>query len=156
MRCWRGAHDHDGFTLLECMVAATLIALLAAIAVPNLLALMPKYRLNGATREILGDLMEARMKAISLNRRVQVFFKDSDHYEICDDANNDGTIEDCEGTAVIKHLQANYPGITLGSTNNPIFSPRGTATNLATITVTNASKESKTLTISITGRVKIN
>jgi hypothetical protein len=48
----------------------------------------------------------------------------------------------------------NYKGVTLSSTNNPIFSPRGTASNLATISITNSSG-TKSITISITGRVHI-
>ncbi len=159
MRCPLLDHDQQGFTLLEFMIVATVIGLLAAIAVPSLLTLMPKYRLNGATRQVMSDLMAARMKAVSLNRRVKVFFppltSPDKIYKICDDANNDGTVDECEGNAQIKNIQADYSGITLKSSNNPIFFPRGTATNFATITIIKSENETKTITVAITGRVKI-
>jgi len=160
MRCRPVDRGQDGFTLVEFTIATTVVALLSAIAVPNLSTLMPKYRLNGATRQVMSDLMAARMKAISLNRKVQVFLPLENSpdkiYKICDDANNDGAVDNCEGNAQVKDVQVNYASVVLYSNNNPIFYPRGTATNMATVTIKNSKGESKTITINITGRVKIN
>jgi type IV fimbrial biogenesis protein FimT len=143
-----------GFTLTELLIAVSIIGVLAAIAVPNVLGEMPKFRLNGAANQIVGDLMAARMKAVSRSRNVKIFFPSGDQYKICDDADNNGTVDDCEGDSRIIDIQSNYKGITLSSTNNPIFSPRGTASNLATISVTN-SAGTKNITIAITGRIQI-
>ena len=159
------AHQPHGFTLVEVMISVGIVAILAAFTVPNLLGQMPKYRLNGASRQLMGDLLAARMRAVSQNRKVQVFFPDAHQYKICDDANGDGTVANCEGNAQIKDIRGfvalvkNKPYYDVSflppPTNNPIFDPRGTASNLATITVSNASG-SKKITIAITGRVKIN
>jgi type IV fimbrial biogenesis protein FimT len=132
-----------------------MVSILATIAVPNILNEIPKYRLNGAVRQVVGDLMEARMKSVRLNRRVQIFFSSDNQYKICDDSDFDNTVDDCEGDAKIVNIQNNYKGVTLDSNNNPIFIPRGTASNLATINVTN-SFGTKSITIAITGRVFIN
>lgn len=154
MRCEPARHHPNGFTLIELLIALGILGVLAAVALQNIFGALPQYRLNGATREVFGELMTARMKAVSLNRRVKVFFPDNRQYKICDDANNDNTVDDCEGSARIKDIQAAYSGVTLSANINPVFQPRGTA-SMATITVSN-SHGSKSITIAITGRVKIN
>jgi type IV fimbrial biogenesis protein FimT len=142
-----------GVTLHELMITIGTVGVLATIAVPNVLGEMPKYRLNGASQQILGDLMAARMQAVRYNRKVKIFFTGDQQYKICEDANNDGSVDDCEGDAKIINIQDNYKGITIDSNNNPIFHPRGNASNLATISLTNSSGI-KTIKIAIMGRVQ--
>jgi len=146
----------SGFTRAELIIVMAIFGILTAIAIPNFISIMPKYRLNGAARQVMGDLMAARMKAVSLNKKVKVFFFNDHQYKICDDANNNGEVSDGEGDVQLRYIQAEYPDVTfnLNKTSDPIFSPRGTATN-RTITLQNPSG-SKKITISIAGRVKIN
>jgi type IV fimbrial biogenesis protein FimT len=147
--------NQPGFTVTELVIAIALTSVLAVIAIPNIINEVPKHRLNGAVRQIVGDLMEARMKAARLNRRVKIYFIAGDQYRVCDDINNDGTVDDCEGNARVVNIENNFKGVTLSSNNNPIFNPRGTASNLATIDVAN-SAGTKYITIAITGRVRVN
>ena len=146
----------SGVTLIEMMVVIAIMAIFAGIAIPNYLAWLPKSRLNGAARQVMGDLMAARMKAVSLNHSVKVFFYSNYQYKICDDVNNDDTVNDGEGDVQLRNIQNEYSDVTFDSSNppDPVFSSRGTATN-PTITLQNSSG-SKNITISLAGRVKIN
>ena len=146
-----------GFTLTELMVTIVVFAILAGIAIPSFMSLMPGMRLNGAARQVMGDLMAARMKAVKLNQKTKVFFDNSSQYRICDDADKDGTVDTGEGDVEDRNIQTNYHDVsfTSGTPPDPVFSPRGTATN-RTITLQNTSGSTKSITISIAGRVKIN
>jgi len=138
------------------MVIIAIMAVSAGIAIPNFLSYMPKHRLNGAARQVMGDLMAARMKAVKLNHRAKVFFYSDHQYKICDDADNNGTVADGEGDVLLRDIQTEYSDVTFDSSNppDPVFSSRGTATT-TTITLQNSSGL-KVITISIAGRVKIN
>ncbi len=142
-----------GFSLLGQLITLTLAGIMLAIAVPGYLKVMPRHRLNGAVRQLTGDLMWARMKAIQRNNRYRIFFLDDHQYRILDDADNDGRADPGEWT-LTRDLQADHPDVVMSSTNNPVFSPRGTAGNLATITLTNAAG-SRRISISIAGRVRV-
>jgi type IV fimbrial biogenesis protein FimT len=61
-----------GYTLVELFITMDIIAVLAAVATPYFVSQMPKYRLNGAIRTVMGDLMLARMKAVSENNKYSV------------------------------------------------------------------------------------
>ena len=140
---------------MEMLVVIAVLAIMAAIAIPSFMALLPGMRLNGAARQVAGDLMAARMKAVKLNQRTKVYFDNGSQYRICDDADNDGTVADGEGDdVVIRNIQSNYHDVVFTSATDPVFSPRGTATN-RTIALQNSSG-SKSITISIAGRVIIN
>ena len=142
-----------GFSLLGQLITLTLAGIMLAIAIPGYLKAMPRHRLNGAVRQLTGDLMWARMKAIQRNNRHRIFFLNDHEYRILDDADNDGAADPGEWT-LTRDLQTDYPDVVMSSTNNPIFSPRGTASSLATITLANAAG-SKRISISIAGRVRI-
>lgn len=142
-----------GFTLIEMIVAVAIIATLTGIAIPVYIGMKPSIRLSGATRQIIGDLMWARMQAISQNNEFKIFFLDNHRYTILDDDDGDGIIDSAELT-VTKDIHDEYYDVTFSSGNNPIFHPRGNASNWTSITITNSSG-TKTVKIISTGRVKI-
>jgi len=142
----------SGFTLIEMMIVIAIIAVLSGIAIPNYIAWLPKSRLNGAARQVMGDLMWARMQAVSQNNRFRVFFLDNRNYQILDDDDNDNTVDGGEWTET-KDIQGEYSDVTFSASANPIFYPRGTALG-STITLSNSSGTAD-VKVALSGRVKI-
>ncbi|MCF6149502.1 MAG: prepilin-type N-terminal cleavage/methylation domain-containing protein [Candidatus Kuenenia sp.] len=143
-----------GFSVIELMVTLIIISIIAGISVSVYLNMKPQLRLNGAARQVMGDLANARMKAISQNNEYKIFFVDNHQYQILDDNDNDGTIDSGEEVTT-RDIQTEYYDTTFSATANPIFHPRGNAAPSTSITLTNPAGE-KTITVSIAGRIKIN
>lgn len=142
-----------GFSLTGLLMTLALAAIMVGMAAPSYLDLLPRHRLNGAARQVVGDLMWARMKAVQRNNRFRVFFLSDHEYRILDDTDNDNEVDSGEWT-VTRDLSAEYRDVVISANNRPIFSPRGTASSLATITLANDAG-SKRITISIAGRVRV-
>jgi len=100
----------------------------------------------------MSDLMHARMQAVNQNNEFKITFVNSHEYQILDDDNSNGSSDSGESVRT-KSVQTDYSDVTLSSTANPVFNPRGTA-NGATITLSN-SAGSKSVSLAITGRVII-
>jgi type IV fimbrial biogenesis protein FimT len=136
--------DQCGFTLSELLVTVAIFAILATIAVPQFLALQPRFRLDGATRQVFSELMSARMKAVNENTTYTVTFP-TNH-----------TIQIVGAASKVVDLQTLYKtDVTLSSTQATIqFSSRGTANVSPNITITN-SAGTKTVSLKITGSASI-
>lgn len=144
--------NQKGLSIIEIIVAVAILATLTGIAMPVYSGMKPSIRLSGATRQIMGDLMWARMQAISQNNEIKVFFLDDHRYKILDDDNGNGIVDSGELT-LTKDMHDEYYDVNFSWTANPIFHPRGNASP-ATVILTN-SNGTRTVTIAITGRVKI-
>ena len=141
-----------GFTVVEVTVVFFVLAISAALAIPSVLESMARFRLRGAARQVMGDLMWARMRAVSEKNEFKVFVLSDHEYRILDDDDNDGKVDGREWHG-IRDMRDEYPDVTVRFTADFIFFPRGSA-QAGTITLTNNSG-SKRLKIHLTGRVKI-
>lgn len=61
-----------GLTLVELVVTLAVVAVLAAVAIPNLIRFAVKYRLEGVANELRTDLQYARTEAIRLREGVSL------------------------------------------------------------------------------------
>src|SRR5574337_604286 len=119
-------YTQKGFSLIEMIVVIAIIAVLAGITIPVYIGMKPSIRLSGATRQIMGDLMWARMQEISQNNEIKIsLLADNHRYNILDDDDGDGTIDSGEVT-ITKDIHDEYYDVNF-STADTIFQPRGNA-----------------------------
>jgi len=145
--------SRNGYTITELLVVLSMVAIVAGLGGGWLSSQIPAYRLNGAARLIRSDLLSARMQAVSEGNEFRVIFDEPFQYIILDDANNNGR-QEADEPVESRDLREDYQGVSFDANNNPIFHPRGIASNLATISLSNAAGE-KSITVSMTGRVRI-
>lgn len=138
--------DQKGFTLIELLIVVALVAILTIIAVPQITVLANKFRLNGATRLVWGDLQNAKLTAIKTNGTTTVTFNNSTNYSFPAGG----------GQTFARELTTEYPNITVVKTGGGTIAFASTGmTQAATITIQN-SQASKTISVLWTGRILIN
>ncbi len=146
-----------GFSALELIVAVAILAVLTAVAIPNILNYLPKSRLNGAARVIAGDLAAARMAAVKQNCRAAVMFMSNGHsYYIWVDEDNDNTQDD--GEMKTRDLYPQFHDVVYDPDESTAlrigFNSRGTGSGIGTFEIKNASG-SKRIVVNLAGRIKI-
>ncbi|GJL54222.1 MAG: hypothetical protein NPIRA02_13540 [Nitrospirales bacterium] len=142
-----------GYSLIELVTVVGLLAIILLLSQSWLSSQLPKWRLNGAVRQVASDFMAAKTKAVTQGNKQRITFLDAHRYSILDDDNNNGRPDPLE-LLNIRDIRVDYEDVMLTSTNHPIFHPRGTASNLATVTLSNTAG-TKRVTVGITGRVTI-
>jgi prepilin-type N-terminal cleavage/methylation domain-containing protein len=141
-----------GFSLLELIIALSLMSILAAIGVLEHHALRSRLNLSRAARQVLMDLRITRMRAVTdhVNYRI-VFPSDSPTYQA--QRKSGGTYRD-EGVPV--PLPAGIVIMNCTAGNHSIsFVPRGNAGSFGTITIGNAQGEVRHVSVDIAGQVRV-
>jgi prepilin-type N-terminal cleavage/methylation domain-containing protein len=106
----RGNHS-SGFSLIELLIVCTVVAIISAIAVPNMISQRRLLRSSAVTREILTQLRYARQLAMSERQAITFQYNDLTKQIRIIDHNNDPT-SPTSGTAVL--ADPSYP-----NTNSP-------------------------------------
>jgi len=90
--CKARCHRQAGFTMVELMIVIAVIAILTAIAVPNIINSLPNYRLKAAARDLYSNMQQAKMKAIKENKDWAIVFDSANNrYYICSDKGADNS-----------------------------------------------------------------
>ena len=133
-----------GFTLVETVLAITLVGFLIYGGPVSFKQLVPKFQLQTGLWEIQSSLNQARFKAAWRGRRYRVRFEGQ---RCVLEAHDEGS-----GAWRLDRL-ARLEGVEVTANNSPTFYPEGTVSDLATINVSN-SRGAYKITVAISGRIK--
>lgn len=147
-----------GFTLIEMMVAISILAILAAIAVPSFNDAILSSKLRAYANNLVASAYLARSEAIKRNAAVRMCA--SNNGTSCLGAWKDGWIVLSSTNAVIQTQQAvdAHYKIT-GNVNTLSFQPTGVGSTQATLTICRetpqAGSQERVVTISATGKPSV-
>jgi type IV fimbrial biogenesis protein FimT len=154
-------HKNSGFTIMELMTTIAIIAVLAAIAVPNMIGWRSGTRLQGAVENLRGDLQLAKLKAVQENGSVTVLFlAGGTSYEVFMDNANTGVRDAGERRFRLRDLPAGVSidlgGTTFGGNDYVTFNNRGFPVNAGVVAVDSSSGAGRDINLSRVGRIVIN
>ena len=86
------SRNENGFTLVEMMIILVIIAILGALAVPNMNRVFSKNKLRASTTSVTSSLYLARMKAINEGEPYGVEFFGDGSYHILKDPYGAGEV----------------------------------------------------------------
>lgn len=134
-------------TLPELALTVTLLALVAAIAVPPFAEAAARWRLRAATADVVNALVLAREAALARGTTA-AFIVDAVHGEVR---------VTCGGDTIARRAVAALHGVTLAATGDSVrFAPDGLATGVSNTTVLIArGTRIDSVVVSRLGRVRV-
>ncbi len=103
-------YNQNGFSIFELIVVIFIIAVATGIILPVYFSMKPTIRVNGAARQIQGDFMWARMRAVSENNNDVITFGSAgpdlsnNTYYIYDDDDGDFDPENIDANELVKTI----------------------------------------------------
>ena len=149
---------NSGFTLYELLAVIGIMAVLAAITIPNFIGWLPKYRLGSAARNLLSAMQYARLVAVKDNVDILVNFDcENDDYMLFPDYDSDKNQDAGEPTIRRGQMPA---GVSITGTNfagdRLKFNSRGLAAGAGgTISISNNLNDIAKIRINRTGNSRI-
>jgi prepilin-type N-terminal cleavage/methylation domain-containing protein len=146
-----------GFSLIEMLVVISVLAIVAAAAIPNLIAWRSGMQFRAAVSELRNDLESAKTRAVKENAKVTVAFNPTaGQYDMTyqDPGSNTILLKSQTLPAGVRIASEN-PAYTLDSSGNKTsFSSRGTA-DTGTIVLANQQGKTKSISISFIGKIEV-
>ena len=125
-----------GFTLIELAIVLVIISVLAAIAAPNLLGLLNRYRVDRATETLVGAIKEAQRQAMRQSKLCRVNINPTNNTITGTPTNcllSERKIED--NIKIRSNIRGTIPNIS--------FSYRGSTTKMGTIVLSSKGTSSQ-------------
>lgn len=136
---------NKGFSLIETVLSLFLVGVIIGISSLSFLDKPPRYKLKKAVWEVNSKMNLARYKAIFENAKFRIRFSESG-YQM--EKYHSG-----KKTWIMENKKT-LEGVNIKATNNPIFHPFGTVSNLASIYISNEAGKFR-ISLAISGRIKI-
>ncbi|MBN1981580.1 MAG: GspH/FimT family pseudopilin [Chitinivibrionales bacterium] len=147
------ARDNRGFSLLELILVIVIVGVFAAIAIPSYKMFVADARLNGATNQVVSEIVNARMAAISSKHEQKIEFDQNATVMRWSNENDDNDFKTDEQVKAVR-LAADYRGVNFTEKKSLVFSSHGMLNNAASITLAHDNK-SKTIVVSLLGKVAV-
>ena len=148
--------NKKGVTLIEIIVVLVIIAIAATLAVPNIAAWLPNYRLRTATRDIVSTMRTAQIKAVSTNLEHRVQFNTEQGSYIIQRMTTAGALVP-DGVSQTIPSGIRFHEIDLDGTNSneAIFNPNSTSTSGSVTLRNKRDRQKKIVLFAATGRIRV-
>ncbi|MGD0624348.1 MAG: GspH/FimT family protein [Thermodesulfobacteriota bacterium] len=145
-------NHQKGFTMLEGVMVFAIIAIVAAIAVPQFRKMAINGNLKAAAKDMVSDFSYMRERAISENTSLSIFFDTTHHtYTVPYPGGKVKTPASFSSDINITGVNFTDGGTTLTFQTRGTISPPGTNT----ITLTNGRGSTATITVLTAGRIYV-
>lgn len=161
---------NKGFTLIEVLIAVTLLGILSMIAIPSFISISQSNQSAGSTNAILSAFYYAKQEAISKRRSVSLCGSDnktscnnltdwSKGFIVFNDPNKNGTLD--AGEVILQIFADSKPNLELTANQKTFYFNFSGATNLTsdftlTFKMDNCkSANNKLMTVKTFGRMTV-
>ncbi len=149
-----------GFTLIELLITISIVAILAALAVPAFDEAVLNSKLNAVSSNFMASAQLARSEAIKRNAPVTLCAS-SDGTTCVGTWENGWVVRAADGTVISRQspLPNGYMLSESGGVTSIVFQPTGVGATLASLTLCRATptvgSRKRTLDVSLTGRPNV-
>ena len=145
--------NQRGFTLGELMVVIAIIAITAAIAVPNYISWLPKRRLQSAVSDMQAAMQLARLTAVKENKVAMLAFDTANESYVL--SVNSRTVKSGEMPSGIDLVSVSLKGTSTPAVSVN-FDSKGLANPEIDVRLQNSQNTQRLIQLIMTGNTRIN